>query len=165
MNIIIECTTDKKFSFSYEDVITDVIEEALEEYNCPYETEVSVTIVDNEQIQQINAEYRDIDKATDVLSFPMIEYEVPGDFSSVEDNIDVFDPESGYLLLGDIMISYDKVIEQASQYGHSEVRELAFLVAHSMLHLFGFDHMDDEERKDMEERQEKILQQKGYVRV
>ena len=165
MNIIIECITDKTFSFSYEEVITNVIEEALAQYHCPYETEVSVTITDNEQIQQVNKEYRNIDKATDVLSFPMVEYDIPGDFSCVEDNMDVFDPETGYLLLGDIMLSYDKIMEQAALYGHSSMRELAFLVAHSMLHLFGYDHMTEEERMDMEDRQEKILQSKGYIRV
>ena len=165
MEITLEYLAEKKFAFDYEKVVTDMVEEALEVYQCPYETEVSVTITDNTHIHQVNAEYRQIDRATDVLSFPMVEYDTPGDFSHVEECMDVFDPDTGYLMLGDIMISYDKVVEQAALYGHSEMRELAFLVAHSMLHLFGFDHMEEEERIDMEARQETLLKNRGYERT
>ena len=113
---------------------------------CPYEAEVSVLL-------------------TDVLSFPMCDYDTPGDFDWLEEHgDDCFHPESGELLLGDIVISVEKVREQAEAYGHSEKRELAFLVAHSMLHLFGYDHMEDEERKIMEAKQEEILKLKGYIR-
>ena len=102
----------------------------------------------------MNLEHRGIDRATDVLSFPMLEFDHPGDFSIIdEETADVFDPESGELMLGDIVISVDKVLEQAQEYGHSPKREYAFLIAHSMLHLCGYDHMDDEERKVMEEKQ------------
>ena len=94
----------------------------------------------------------------------MNEYPAPADFSEIEDDPDAFDPDSGELLLGDIMISVEKVKEQARLYGHSEKRELAFLVAHSMLHLMGYDHIDDEERAVMEKRQSEILDSIGYVR-
>ncbi len=77
---------------------------------------------------------------------------------------DYFNPETGELILGDIVISVDKVEEQADKYGHSQTRELAFLVAHSMLHLCGYDHMEDGEREQMEERQKKILETRGYTR-
>ena len=89
----------------------------------------------------------------------MLSYETPGDFSVVEKmpEEDCFDPDSGELLLGDIIISVEKVIEQAEAYGHSRERELGFLTAHSMLHLFGYDHMEEEERIDMEAKQEAIL--------
>lgn len=102
---------------------------------------------------------------TDVLSFPMVDYEKPSDFDHVEDAVeDYFNPETGELMLGDIVISVDKVEEQAEKYGHSQTRELAFLVAHSMLHLCGYDHMVDEERLVMEDRQRQILDTRGYTR-
>ena len=107
----------------------------------------------------MNQEYRDVDRATDVLSFPMAEYETPGDFSHLEEDPDCFHPETGELLLGDIVLSVEKIQEQAKAYGHSEKRELAFLVAHSMLHLMGFDHMTEEDAKEMERLQEEILSQ------
>ena len=116
-----------------------------------------MVVTDDERIRVVNREQREIDKATDVLSFPMINYEVPGDFSKVEDDITNFHPESGELLLGDIMISIDKVFEQAEEYGHSVERELGFLTAHSMLHLCGYDHMEEEERAIMEQKQREIM--------
>ncbi|MBQ0058951.1 MAG: rRNA maturation RNase YbeY, partial [Lachnospiraceae bacterium] len=107
----------------------------------------------------LNREMRGIDKVTDVLSFPMTEYATPADFDSLDqDDIDAFDPENGCLVLGDIVIAATKVQEQAEAYGHSNRREWAFLIAHSMLHLMGYDHMNDEERLVMEEKQERILQ-------
>ena len=106
-----------------------------------------------------------IDRATDVLSFPLIDYTIPGNFDGLEDSrCDYFDLTTDELLLGDIVISIDKVYEQATEYNHSKTRELAFLVAHSMLHLSGYDHMEDDERRVMEEMQEKILTMKGYTR-
>ena len=99
------------------------------------------------------------------MFFPMADYPVPGDFSDIEErDPDAFHPETGELILGDIIISMDKVKEQAKAYGHSNTRELAFLVAHSMLHLMGYDHMVDEERKVMEAKQEEILKNCGYIR-
>ena len=86
------------------------------------------------------------------------------DFSKIEEDPMAFDPESSEFLLGDIVISMDKVWEQAENYGHSREREYAFLIAHSMLHLFGYDHMEEEERKDMEKRQEEILTKTKYTR-
>ena len=130
-----------------------------------YEAEVSVILTDNETIQEINREQRGIDSPTDVLSFPLVDYERPSDFDHVEDAVeDYFNPETGELMLGDIVISVDKVEEQAQKYGHSQKRELAFLVAHSMLHLCGYDHMEDEERLEMEQRQREILETRGYTR-
>ena len=95
----------------------------------------------------------------------MLEYETPSDFSRAEEEFcDCFNPETGELMLGDIILSVDKIEEQANAYGHSKERELAFLVAHSMLHLCGYDHMEDGERLVMEQKQEEILQRKGYKR-
>ena len=166
MAIHIEYETELSLGIDSERIITTVIEAALEEYQCPYAAEVNVILTDNPSIAAINEEYRDLAKPTDVLSFPMLDYEIPGDFSIVEQMSaeDCFDPDSGELLLGDIIISVEKVIEQADAYGHSKERELGFLTAHSMLHLFGFDHMEDDERIDMEARQEAILDRLGLHR-
>lgn len=165
MTINIEYEAEKKLDIQYEDIIKRVVEDSLDYEDCPYEAEVNVLITDNEDIRQINNEYRNIDNPTDVLSFPMIEYERPSDFEYLEDAADdCFHPETGELLLGDIVISIDKVEEQAEKYGHSQTRELAFLVAHSMLHLCGYDHMEEEEREIMERKQEEILRRGGYTR-
>jgi probable rRNA maturation factor len=165
MTINIEYESEKKLDIPYKDIITAVIEESMDYEGCPYEAEVNVLITDNEDIRQINQEFRNIDNPTDVLSFPMVDYDFPSDFDRLEDMAnDYFNPETGELLLGDIVISIDKVIEQAEKYGHSENREMAFLVAHSMLHLFGYDHMEEEERQIMEQKQEEILSRRGYVR-
>ncbi|MBQ2250869.1 MAG: rRNA maturation RNase YbeY, partial [Lachnospiraceae bacterium] len=120
---------------------------------------------DNEGIHQINLDMRQIDNPTDVLSFPMCDFETPGDFDALEETPEMyFNPDTGELMLGDIVISVEKVKEQAEKYGHSETRELAFLVAHSMLHLSGYDHMEEEERKEMEAMQSEILERRGYRR-
>lgn len=158
MSLNIENESAMEPDFDFEDIIRKVVDYSSDYIKCPYETELNVTLTDNEQIHRINKEFRNIDRPTDVLSFPMIEYESPGDFSVVERDGQVyFEPDSGELVLGDIIISLEKVYSQADEYGHSPKRELAFLVAHSMLHLFGFDHMEDGERKHMEQRQEEIL--------
>lgn len=165
MKIEIEYTYEEKFIPDYEKIIRRVIEEALDYENCPYETQVYVLLTDNAEIHQVNLAQRQIDRPTDVLSFPMAEYTRPADFSDLEEREpDAFHPETGELMLGDILISMDKVREQAAEYGHSEKRELAFLVAHSMLHLMGYDHMEEGERQEMESKQEEILSRCGYVR-
>lgn len=165
MTINIEYEAERKLDLPWEEIIRTVVEDALDYENCPYEAEVNVILTDNEDIRAINLQFRNIDRPTDVLSFPMVDYDEPADFEHLEDMPgDYFNPETGELLLGDIVISVDKVIEQAESYGHSETRELAFLVAHSMLHLFGYDHMEDEERVAMEKKQEEILERRGYLR-
>ena len=165
MTISIEYEAEKKLDLPYETIIRDVVEASLDSEKCPYEAEVNVILTDNEAIREINREQRQIDSATDVLSFPMVDYETPSDFDHVEEAVeDYFNPETGELMLGDIVISVEKVEEQAEKYGHSQTRELAFLVAHSMLHLCGYDHMEEEERLEMEERQRAILDTRGYTR-
>lgn len=151
-------------SFDTEEIAKTVTEAALDYIGCPYEAEINLLLTTNDEIQEMNRMFRQIDKATDVLSFPMLEYETAGDFSCFDDQEEVFNPESGELMLGDIVISKDKVLEQAEAYGHSPVREYAFLIAHSMLHLFGYDHMEDEERKIMEEKQREIMEKVQILR-
>ena len=165
MTISIEYEAEKKLEIPYEEIINSIVMEALDYEECPYETEVNVILTDNDAIREINRDYRKIDAPTDVLSFPLVDYEVPSDFEHVEEQAeDYFNPETGELMLGDIVVSVDKVEEQALKYGHSTARELAFLIAHSMLHLCGYDHMIDEERIVMEKKQEEILNQRGYTR-
>ena len=165
MTITIEYEAEKQLDLPYEEIIRDVVNESLDYEKCPYEAEVNVILTANQAIQEINREHRQIDAPTDVLSFPMVDYEAPSDFDHVEDAVeDYFNPETGELMLGDIVISVDKVEEQAEKYGHSQTRELAFLVAHSMLHLCGYDHMEEEERLLMEARQNEILERRGYTR-
>ena len=160
MHIEIEYSYEEKFIPDYEDIIRNVVETALDYEDCPYEAQVYVLLTDNAEIHQVNLEQRQIDRPTDVLSFPMAEYTHPADFSALEEREpDAFHPESGELMLGDILISMDKVKEQAEKYGHSQERELAFLVAHSMLHLLGYDHMEDEEKAVMRNREEAVMNQ------
>lgn len=165
MTIQIEYETEIQMGIDHEKIIHDIIPEALDYEQCPYEAEVNVILTDNASIQEINRDYRQIDAPTDVLSFPMVDYEKKADFSHVEDSVeDYFNPETGELILGDIIISVEKVMEQAEKYGHSRERELAFLIAHSMLHLCGYDHMEEGEREVMEQRQRDILERRGYHR-
>ena len=142
-----------------------IIEFTLDYLECPYETEINLTVTDNDGIHELNREYRQIDRPTDVLSFPMVDYAEPLDFGLAEEHAeDYFNPDTGELMLGDIVISADKVISQAEEYGHSIRREFCFLIVHSMLHLFGYDHMEDSERAVMEELQTKILDSAGITR-
>lgn len=129
--------------------------EALRYENFAEECEISVSIVDNEEIRQINRQFRNIDKATDVLSFPMLTFQ---EGEQAERN------EDGEILLGDIIISLERAREQAAEYGHSLKREIAFLTAHSMLHLLGYDHMTPEEEEEMFRRQKEILLLAGFPR-
>lgn len=165
MTICLEEEYRIDLGIQYKELAEKVIEKALDYEGCPYECEVNVILTDNQGIHEINMECREIDRPTDVLSFPMVEYEVPGCFDTIEEEQpECFHPDSGELMLGDIIISLDKVKEQAESYGHSMEREYAFLLAHSMLHLMGYDHMVPEEETVMFQKQEEILQQLGFVR-
>lgn len=165
MSLLIEAEVDVKFDFDYEELARRVVEFALDHEGFPYECEVNLTLTDNEGIHEINREYREIDNPTDVLSFPMLSYEEAGDFSKLEEDYDDnFNPDTGEIMLGDIIISVDKVFEQAGSYGHSVLREFAFLILHSMLHLFGYDHMTPEEAAVMEEKQRVILEKMQILR-
>ena len=164
MTIDIEYETETAFGIDYRAVIERVVPAVLDSEKCPYEAQVSILITDNDAIREINCEQRGIDAPTDVLSFPAAEYDTPADFEMVSGRIDCFHPETGELLLGDIVLSVERVISQAEGYGHSRERELGFLVAHSMLHLIGYDHMEEEERAIMEQRQREILEGIGLKR-
>lgn len=165
MTFYVENETAVEFPFPVEETVRTVCEAVLESENCPYETQVNVVLTDNSGIREMNRECRGIDRETDVLSFPNVDFEQEGVFEIDEDReADYFDPDTGELMLGDILISVDKVMEQAQNYGHSVRREFAFLVAHSMLHLCGYDHMEEAEAKVMERKQEEILAGLGITR-
>lgn len=154
--------------FMLEDTASEVISYILSKEKFPFEWEVSLTITNNETIHEMNLQYREIDRETDVLSFPAADFPSPADFSpylekSTNQSI-YFNPENGNFILGDIVLSMDRVIEQANEYGHSIKREYAFLIAHSTLHLIGYDHMNEEDAKIMEEKQKTYLDELGIRR-
>lgn len=165
MTIFVENETDYIFPFDPIETASKVAGEVLDEEKCPYETEINILITDNEGIRLYNREYRNIDRETDVLSFPNVPFEVPSDFSVAEEmEADCFQPDSGELILGDIILSRDRILEQAESFGHSIRREYAFLIAHSMLHLCGYDHMEPDEASVMEEKQNHVLDRLGITR-
>lgn len=154
---------EASFDFDEEAVARFVVEAVLSYEKFPYEAGVSILLTDEAEIHKLNLENRGIDSATDVLSFPMIDFfGVEG--YEIDDMEDAFDPDSGEAMLGDIVLCYERILSQASEYGHSQKREFAFLIAHSMLHLLGYDHMDEAEREVMESRQREILDGIGIGR-
>ena len=122
--------------------IEKTIETVLKSEKCEGNYEVSVSFVTNEEIKELNREYRNVDSETDVLSFPMDD--------------DGFD---GMIILGDIVLSTQKIIEQANDFGHSLEREMLYLTVHSMLHLLGYDHMNSEEKEEMRQREKEIMKE------
>lgn len=168
MTFYAENETVLTLSFPWESLFQKVAIQVLDTEKCDYEVCVNLLLTDNAGIRELNRENRQIDKETDVLSFPGVFFENPSDFSVLEDEnteADYFDPDTGELLLGDIVISIEKMEEQAKAYGHSVEREFAFLIAHSMLHLCGYDHMEQEEEKVMFKKQEQVLQTLGITRA
>ena len=140
-------------------IINEVCEQSLkaEEMNVPYQ--ISLLFVDNEEIREINRDTRGMDKATDVLSFPMLEYPKDKVFKVVykDTKFNEIYLDGDELVLGDMVLSLERAKEQSIEYNHSFNREVCYLVVHSILHLLGYDHMEDEEKKRMREREEEIL--------
>ncbi len=134
-------------------LIKVVITKALEYMGVENMCEVSVTLTDDEQIHKLNREHRNVDKSTDVLSFPQYE----------ADELDCFTPDED-IVLGDIVISLEHARKQAEEYGHSYVRELAFLCVHSVLHLLGYDHIEKSDEEVMLGLQKEILNEIGITR-
>ena len=180
MNVYIENETGIRFNFrGYKKLIEEVVNTVEKEKNIPSGMEVNVTIVSAEDIKQINNETRGIDKVTDVLSFPYFEFDEPGVFdeeflddiseNDTEEIIDdpeiqIYDGDEPELILGDIVLCAEKVMEQAESFGHSQKRELAFLVVHSMLHLIGYDHMNEADEKLMFGEADKLMNILGITR-
>ncbi|MDA3845053.1 MAG: rRNA maturation RNase YbeY [Vallitaleaceae bacterium] len=162
--IFIENETSEPFDENLKSVVISVIESAIVIEGCPYPVEVSVTVVDEQAIQSINKDNRSIDRVTDVLSFPMVEFDSPADFEHTDFSDEAFNLDTDALYLGDIIICYERAKEQAKRYGHSFEREIGFLTAHSMLHLFGYDHINDTDENIMKSHQEAILSKVGLSR-
>lgn len=158
MNIYIENETDIKFEIEDADaVISRAAEHVFKDKHLPGELDVNVLITTKEGIRDINAAERGIDRPTDVLSFPYFEYETPGIFEWT-----IFEGEEN--ILGDIILCAEKIKEQAGEYGHSEERELAFLVVHSMLHLTGYDHMEEEDAVLMRNEEKRLMEELNIPR-
>jgi probable rRNA maturation factor len=166
MIFFIENEVNAEFDFDPEETARTVCEAVLKEENCPWDVEVNMIITDDDGIHEMNLQFREIDRPTDVLSFPNVTYSEPADFSALdgEQRNDCLDPDTGRIMLGDIVINEKRVREQAQSYGHSEKREFAFLTAHSMLHLCGYDHMEPDEAKVMEDKQTLVLDGLGISR-
>lgn len=149
MEILIDNRQDK---VSIDDDIYEVVEkvakECLKLEGKGLNFEVSVSFVDNEEIQKLNRDYRNVDSPTDVLSFPMDDEET-----------DLYIP-----MLGDIVISAERALEQATEFGHSFLREVAYLTAHSMFHLMGYDHMNDEEKQTMRQKEKEVMKILGIFK-
>lgn len=165
MTVYFEDEAGISFGFNAEEKAEEVIASVRDHVECPYDIEVSVTLVDTDTIRQVNSQFRQIEKVTDVLSFPMMEYDSPQDFSGQAfQNSLTLSPDTKEMMLGDILLCSEVVKTQAEEYGHSELREFCFLVVHSMLHLFGYDHIQEEDRREMEEEQRKIMNRLGIKR-
>ncbi len=142
-----------------EENIKEIIDYALKEEQVLIPYEVSLIFVDNEAIREINSDTRGIDRATDVLSFPMLDYDEKKVFKEcyLEHEFSIIDLIEGNLVLGDIVLSLERAKEQSEEFGHSFIREVCYLVTHSILHLLGYDHMEDDDKVIMRAREEEIL--------
>ena len=149
LKIYFENLSPEKISYKLKMLVRRSILATLDYEDVESNCEVSVTFTDNEGIRALNAEYRNIDRATDALSFPLINYD---EGEELEDEV----------MLGDIVLSLERAREQAEEFGHSFERECAFLCAHSTLHLLGYDHeLSDEDDADMRRRQSEIMKKLG----
>ncbi|MBO4376535.1 MAG: rRNA maturation RNase YbeY [Lachnospiraceae bacterium] len=167
MTFYVENETGHNFRFNIEELATKVGDEVLKKEGCKLSPAVNLLVTDPEGIRDYNRDFRNIDKETDVLSFPNLEFERPGYFDPKylkENEADLKDPDTGEIILGDIIINRERVLSQSKKYNHSVKREFAFLVAHSMLHLCGYDHMTKEEAEVMEKKQEEALTSLGITR-
>lgn len=149
-----------KLTLKLKRLIKNAVKATLSYMDFRKDVELSVVLTDNPGIQELNALHRQIDRPTDVLSFPMFDYDENGDI--IEDYAEF--SKMGNLCLGDIVISLERAEEQAEEYGHSFVREVTFLTVHSMLHLLGYDHMTPEDEEEMFGYQNAILEEMGISR-
>lgn len=141
------------------ELLEQIVKRSVESEGLEQGIEVSIILIDNEQIKELNKNFRGIDRETDVLSFPAIDYQ--DDEDEPADNINM---DTGDLILGDIAISVEKAAEQAQDYGHSFYREMGFLTAHGMFHLLGYDHEDEQEAVVMHQKEEAVLSSLGLTR-
>ena len=171
--IKIDFINDNKYKFDFDEVRLSkkIAKTVFEMEKCPYDFSFSISLVSNRKIRTINRNERGIDKATDVLSFPNLEYNTPANFKKYVKtkkggstknaliDISVLDADNKTIFLGDVVISYDTLIKQAKLYNHSVKREYSFLLTHSLLHLLGYDHMTKKDEIKMFKKQDMILDQ------
>lgn len=142
-------------------LIQQVFEEYKRCFDLPDNVSVELTIVDEDTIKSVNKQFRNVDNVTDVLSFPSLDVILP--FAAEDYPLDI-DPQSGEIMLGEIMLCYSRMAEQSVEYGHSKERESCYLVLHGLLHLLGFDHVEQEDKAQMREQEELILGKLGINR-
>lgn len=170
MSLWLECEIEPaaELEEQYRPLFEKTVAEVLKTEQIETPVEVSLTLTSPDEIQRLNREFRDIDRVTDVLSFPQYDYPEAGAAAEVlreaSESADA-NPETGEVFLGDIVICLDRAKEQSDEYGHSLERELGFLTAHSMLHLLGYDHMTEDEEKIMFGKQEEVLTNLGLPRI
>lgn len=164
--IIFEKEVEFDVDFDPEEIALLVTDAVLLKEKCPKDCEIDILLTDEDTVHEINKEYREVDRTTDVLSFPNVDWEFPADYEgeSFKDEF-LIDPDTGKLMLGQIVLCKERIISQAEEFGHSIKREYAFLIAHSMLHLLGYDHMEEAEAKVMEDKQRAYLEEIGITRV
>ena len=160
MSVLIDNRQEEiKVDEALEAFVVQVVEEVIAYEQCEEEFEVSISFVNNQEMRSLNKEYRNIDKETDVLSFPLVEF--------IEEKLNTEDEDAEYIeeeiALGDIVISMEKAVEQSEEYGHSFKRELAFLLVHGMLHLLGYDHDEEASEGEMFDKQEEILKNMKFA--
>ena len=160
MSVLIDNRQEEiKVDEALETFVVQVVEEVIAYEQCEEEFEVSISFVNNQEMRRLNKEYRNIDKETDVLSFPLVEF--------IEEELNTEDEDAEYIeeeiALGDIVISMEKAVEQSEEYGHSFKRELAFLLVHGMLHLLGYDHDEEASEGEMFDKQEEILKNMKFA--
>ncbi|MDQ2085982.1 rRNA maturation RNase YbeY [Herbivorax sp. ANBcel31] len=162
MGVYIENLQDRvELNDKIVNLMNDAVKNIIGSENFDYPYDVDIMIVDDEKIRQMNLEYRNIDKVTDVLSFPIVDMHEGTIKSSCGD----FDKDEGVIILGDIVISIEKTVAQSLDYGHSFERELIFLLTHGVYHLLGYDHDTVEREKKMFEKQDKVLNKMGLERI
>ena len=160
MSFYIEDNSNIDLNIDYNSLMNKISKIVLELEQCPYEIEVSLLLTNNEGIRNYNLEYRNMDKETDVLSFPAIAQLAPIDFNILSEGSNKFENfnlDTNELILGDIIISNEKIIEQANSYGNTIEYEFTFMLIHSFLHLLGYDHIELEERVIMEAKQKEVI--------
>ncbi len=151
MNVYIENESKKQFDIdNWQDLVRNAVLTVAADKSLPDLLDVNILLVDEEEMRKINYENRGIDSPTDVLSFPYFEYDEPGIFTGT-----IYENEEN--ILGDMIICSDKIVSQAEEYGHSQERELIFLVVHSMLHLVGYDHIEESDGELMRAQEDRIM--------
>ncbi|MBR0173584.1 MAG: rRNA maturation RNase YbeY [Lachnospiraceae bacterium] len=165
MIFYVESETDEALPLDPEAVGRQVAEAVLLSENCPFEACISLLLTDDDGIRALNRTHRKKDETTDVLSFPALSFPAPADYARAGwDTPAATDPDTGTVWLGDIVVNVGRVSAQAEAYGHGTGREFAFLIAHSVLHLIGYDHETAADAAGMEARQERVLRSLGFTR-